>query len=451
MTTPTRLFDPLFTTQEMGEIFSDRARLQGMLDFEAALARAEARLGVIPVAAATAIAAQCRSEWFDIKALAQATASAGNAAIPLVKELTELVGQANEEAARYVHWGATSQDVIDSGLVLQLRSALECVERDLFRLSAALAQIAEVHKHTALAGRTWLQQATPVTLGLKAAGWLSAIERHRARLTELRPRLLAIQFGGAAGTLASLGERGLEVAAVLAEELRLASPALPWHAQRDGIAEVATTFGLLVGTLGKMARDISLLMQTEVGEAFEPSTAGRGGSSTMPHKRNPVGSAVVLAAALRVPALVSVMLCAMVQEHERGLGGWHAEWETLPEICRLTAGALAQSLHIMENLQVDAERMAENLAATHGLILAEALTMALAQHIGRLPAHQLIEQACDKALHTGRHLRDVLTEEAQVLKHLTDADLDRLLDPNNYTGMAAQMVDRVLVERFDKR
>jgi 3-carboxy-cis,cis-muconate cycloisomerase len=451
MTTPTRLFDALFTTREMGGIFSDRARLQGMLDFEAALARAEARLGVIPVAAATAIAAQCRSELFNIETLAQATASAGNAAIPLVKELTALVGQANEEAARCVHWGATSQDAIDSGLVLQLRSALECVERDLVRLSAALAQIAEAHKRTALAGRTWLQQATPISLGLKAAGWLSAIERHRARLTELRPRLLAIQFGGAAGTLASLGERGLEVAAVLAEELRLAAPALPWHTQRDRIAEVATTFGLLVGTLGKMARDISLLMQTEVGEAFEPSAAGRGGSSTMPHKRNPVGSAVVLAAALRVPALVSVMLSSMVQEHERGLGGWHAEWETLPEICRLTAGALEQTLQIMENLQVDAGRMAENLAATHGLILAEALTMALAQHIGRLPAHQLIEQACGKALNTRRHLRDVLAEEAQVLEHLSDADLDRLLDPSNYTGMAGQMVDRVLAERFDKR
>jgi 3-carboxy-cis,cis-muconate cycloisomerase len=447
----TRLLDSLFTTAAMAGIFSERSRLQGMLDFEAALARAESRLGIIPVSVALTIETKCRIELFDIEMLTRSTAAAGNAAIPLLQELTALVEKEDEEAAGYVHWGATSQDAIDTGLILQLRSAFELIERDLLRLSAALAQLANAHKRTPLAGRTWLQQATPVAFGLKAAGWLSAIERQRVRLAELRPRLLVIQFGGAAGTLASLGDEGLDIAAALAQELRLALPDLPWHTQRDRIAEAATSCGLLVGSLGKMARDISLMMQTEVGEAFEPTAPDRGGSSTMPHKRNPVSCAIVLAAAIRVPALVSTMLSAMVQEHERGLGGWHAEWETLPEICRLTAGALAQITQVMEGLEIDPARMAENLNATHGLILAEAVSTALAAHIGRLPAHDLIARACRLATSSGRQLRDVLAEDAQVREHLGEADLDRLLDPNNYAGMAEKMVDRVLAARSNKR
>ena len=267
---------------------------------------------------------------------------------------------------------------------------------------------------TVLAGRTWLQQATPVTFGLKAAGALSAVERHRARLRELRPRVLALQFGGASGTLAALGADGLKVAAALADQLKLALPDVPWHAHRDRVAEVATALGLLVGTLGKIARDVSLLMQTEVGEAFEPAAAGKGGSSTMPHKRNPVGCATILAAAIRVPGLVSVMLTAMVQEHERGLGDWHAEWDTLPEICCLAAGALAQLAQVLEGLELDPARMAANLEATRGLVLAEAVTMALGGKIGRLPAHHLVEGACRRAAAEDRHLRDVLEADAEV-------------------------------------
>ncbi len=333
--TSTQLLDPLFTTDRMRAVFSDRGRLQGMLDFEAALARAEARAGVIPAAAAAPIAAQCRAEAFDIGELARGSALAGNTAIPLVKALTALVAKGDEAASRFVHWGATSQDAMDTGLVLQLRDALDLLDADLSRLSGVLAGLADEHKRTVLAGRTWLQQATPVTLGLKAAGALSAVERHRARLRELRPRLLVVQFGGASGTLAALGADGLKVAAALAEELKLGLPDVPWHAQRDRVAEVATALGLLVGTLGKVARDISLLMQTEVGEAFEPAAAGKGGSSTMPHKRNPVGCAAILAAAIRVPGLVSVMLTAMVQEHERGPGRLargvgHAAGDLLP-------------------------------------------------------------------------------------------------------------------------
>ena len=431
----------------MREIFSDRGRLQGMLDFEAALARAEARLGVIPKAAAPPIEAQCQEKLFDIDALAPAAALAGNTAIPMVKALTALVGKKDKEAAGYVHWGATSQDAMDTGLVLQLRSAFDLIDADLERLADALARLAKKHKRTPMAGRTWLQQALPITLGLKAAGALSAVERHRMRLNKLRAHGLVIQFGGAAGTLASLGERGLEIAKALAAELKLGDPDIPWHAHRDRIAEVATTLGLLVGTLGKIAQDIALMMQSEVGEAFEPAAPGRGGSSTMPHKRNPVGCAVVLAAATKVPALVSVMLAAMVQEHERGLGNWHAEWETLPEICMLCAGALGQIVQMIEGLEIDAARMRDNLDATHGLIMAEAVCAALAPKLGREAAHALIEAACCRAMEQNKSLRDVLAKDARVGKLLAAADIDRLVDPAHYLGAAEQLVDRVLASR----
>jgi 3-carboxy-cis,cis-muconate cycloisomerase len=442
-----RLFDPLFTTERMREIFSDHGRVQAMLEFEAALARGQANVGVIPAAAATAIAAQCRAERFDIEALAAAATQAGNSAIPLVKALTALVAATDADAARHVHWGATSQDAMDTGLVLQIRSALNAIDADLERLSVALATLARAHASTVLAGRTWLQQGPPVTLGLKAAGFLSAIERHRERLAELRSRVLTLQFGGAVGTLGALGERGLDVATALGAELQLTVPDVPWHTQRDRVAEVATTLGLLVGTLGKLARDVSLLMQTEVGEASEPSAVGRGGSSTMPHKRNPVGSAVILAAAARVPALVSVMLSAMVQEHERGLGGWHAEWETLPDICTLAAGALAQALAIVGGLQIDPARMAANLDLTHGLILAEAVAAALGEKLGKAQAHAIVEEGSAEAISAQRPLGDVLAADARVAAHLSARDLGRLLEPRNYLGLAKPLIERALAAR----
>jgi 3-carboxy-cis,cis-muconate cycloisomerase len=444
-----RLLDALFTTEKMREIFSDRGRLQGMLEFEAALARAEARAGMISAAAAKAIAAQCRAERFDIDALASGTALAGNPAIPLVRELTDRVASSDSEAARFVHWGATSQDAMDTGLVLQLREALDAIEADLARLASALASLARKHARTPLAGRTWLQQGPPVTLGLKAAGWLDAIERHRERIARARSSIATVQFGGAVGTLAALGDRGASVAEALAAELKLALPDLPWHAQRDRVGEVATALGLLTGTLGKIACDVSLLAQTEVAEALEPSAPGRGGSSTMPHKRNPVGSAVILAAAGRVPSLVATMLVAMVQEHERGLGGWHAEWETLPEICMLNAGALARAIEIVEGLQVDAKKMAADLEVTHGLVMAEAVSMALAEHLGRRSAHELVEKACALAVREKKHLREVLAADTRVTKHLSKAELDRALDPARYTGQAEAFVARVLASRAD--
>jgi len=443
------LFDHLFRSEEAEKIFSSRACLQGMLDFEAALARAEARAGVIPSSAATAIAAKCKAELFDGAALADGAKLAGNLAMPLVKALTAAVAHTDRDAARYVHWGATSQDAIDTGLVLRLREALKSITRDLDRLATGLSKLAAKHRSTIVVGRTWMQQALPTTFGAKVAGWLDALGRHGERLQQTQRRALVLQFGGAVGTRAALGERGSEVAKNLAEELRLESPELPWHSHRDRVTEVATTLGLCVGTLGKIARDIALHAQTEIGEVFEPSGQGRGGSSTMPHKRNPVTSAVVLSAATRVPGLVSTMLSAMPQEQERGLGGWHAEWETLGDIVRLTAGALQQMAETAPRLEIDAERMKQNLEVTRGLIYAEAVTMALAKEIGKAEAHQLVEAASGRAIKQKRHFREILSDDSQISKHISKGALAELFDPHNYLGEAEAYVDRIVARAMN--
>lgn len=438
------LLDPLFRSQPVEKVFSNRASLQAMLDFEAALARAEARAGYIPAPAAPAIEAKCRAELYDMTALARAAASDGNLSIPLVRQLTFLVAQKDKEAARYVHWGATSQDTIDTGRILQLRQALTLVSTDLDHLAIAVASLAHKNRATLIAGRTWMLHALPTTFGLIAAGWLDAIDRHRSRLEETKHRCLVLQFGGAVGTLAALGSRGLDIAKNLAKELQLPLPDLPWHSHRDRLAEIATTMGLFAGTLGKIARDVALHTQTEVAEVFEPSSGGRGGSSTLPHKRNPVTSAVVLSAAVRVPALVATMLTAMVQEQERGLGGWHAEWETLPEIVRLTAGSLHQLTSVLLELGLDTMRMRKNLDATRGLIYAEAVTMALGEKMARSDAYELVRAACQKAESERRELRVVLAQDAIIKAHLSEADLERLFAPANYLGAADQFIERVL-------
>lgn len=439
-----QLFDAYFKQPQMSEIFSDHGRLQGMLDFEAALARAEASTGLIPAEVVEDIQAGCRAELFDFAELAVAIGNAGNSAIPLVKALGKKIAARNPAAERYVHMGATSQDVMDSGLVLQLREAIVLLERDLAELAESLARQAQRYAVTPLAGRTWLQQATPVTLGMKIAGWLGAITRHRQRLQELKPRLLSLQFGGASGTLAALGAQALPVAEALAHELQLSLPEQPWHTQRDRLVEFASWLGLIAGSLGKMGRDISLLMQTEVGEVFEPAAAGKGGSSTMPHKRNPVGAAVMISASVRAPGLVATMFAAMPQEHERSLGLWHAEWETLPELCCLVSGSLQQALQVIPALEVNAEQMLTNLDSTRGLVLAEAVSIALAQRIGRDAAHHLIEQSCRQAVQQGLHLREVLGADPQVSAELSAAELDHLLDPANYLGLAQQWVERAV-------
>jgi 3-carboxy-cis,cis-muconate cycloisomerase len=442
--------DTLFTTEAMRALFAPRAQLQRMLDVEAALARAEAAVGVIPASAATVIAQHCDAGAYDDAALRAAAWDAGNLAIPLVAALTRSVGGKDAKAKGFVHWGATSQDILDTALVLQLRDALALLAQDLDRLATALEQQVAQHRDAVVAGRTWLQQAAPTTLGLKLAGVLDAVHRHQQRLAATRAQVATIQFGGAAGTLASLGVHAVAVEAALAAELHLAVPAAPWHTQRDRLCEVATTAGLLVATLGKLARDLSLLAQTEVGEAFEPVAPGRGGSSTLPQKRNPVAAAITLAAATRVPPLVATMLAAAVQEHERGLGNWPAEWETLPQILLLTAGALDAMADAVDGLEVDPARMRRNLDVTHGQLMAEAIQMALAPAMGKSAAHEHVAAACREAALQQRELRAVLAADAKVHAVLDDAALDRLFDPAGYVGMSDQFIDRVLAHSATK-
>ncbi|NKF23753.1 3-carboxy-cis,cis-muconate cycloisomerase [Solimonas marina] len=427
-------------------LLGDARRLDAMLAFEAALARAQSRCGLVPTSALAPIAAACDARHYDVAALGDAARLAGNLAIPLIKALTAEVKAHDADAARWVHWGATSQDVIDTGLVLQLRDVFDHVDAALARMIETLAALTRTHRRSVMAGRTWLQQAVPTTFGLKTAGWLDALLRHRARLHELRPRVLVLQFGGAAGTLASLGEHADAVSRALAAELQLGAAALPWHTQRDRIVEVGAWFGLLAGTLGKIARDLSLMMQTEVAEVFEPAGAGRGGSSAMPHKRNPVGCAVALAAAIRTPHLVATLYSAMAQEHERGLGNWPAEWETLPELIGLTGGSLAAMQDVLAGLDVDTARMRRNLDATHGLLFAERASMKLAEALGKSTAHHLVEQASKRVLAEQRPLRAVLGDDPQVAALLDDAALAALFDPLTTLGDNDAFIDRVLAD-----
>ncbi len=439
-----RLTRAMSSSEGMSQIFSPLNTVQRMLDVEAALAKALADAGVIPQPTVPAIVATCSAANIDLEALAHEAGSAGNLAIPLVRQLTARVAARDAEAARHVHWGATSQDVIDTGMVLQLREALQWIAVELAELADALAGLVHRYRATPMMGRTWMQQALPITFGLKAAGWLDAVLRHQDRIALLSKRITVVQFGGAAGSLASLHDQGLAVAHALASHLELELPAVPWHGHRDRVAEVATTLGLLTGTLGKIARDMSLQMQTEIAELSELVAQGRGGSSTMPHKRNPVGCAAVLAASQRVPALVSTMLCAMVQEHERALGGWQAEWDTLPEIAELSGAALTQLRNVVEGLQVSEARMRANIDLTQGLVMAESVSLALGRHIGRAAAHELVEAACTQALSTSSTLRDVLQSDARVMQYFSAEALAALLDPAHYLGEALAFSDRVL-------
>ncbi|CAJ0807821.1 MULTISPECIES: 3-carboxy-cis,cis-muconate cycloisomerase [Ralstonia] len=443
------LFDRAFSTPAMLAVWSDGAIVRAMLEVEAALARAEGAVGVIPVEAVAPICAVCAKAKLDLEALGDAAASAGNLAIPLVKQLTAAVAQHDENAARYVHWGATSQDIIDTGLMLQWKQSVELIDADLQKLADGLAALAQRHRNTPMVARTWLQQALPTTFGRKVAGWLEAVHRAQDRFAALRTHVPVLQFGGAAGTLASLGEHGRAVAQALAHELDLPLSALSWHGEQDRVADIGATLALLTGTLGHFARDLSLMMQTEVGEVAEPSGAGKGGSSTMPHKRNPVGCAAVLAAATRMPGLASTLLSALPQEHERALGGWQAQWATLREMACLAAGALDRMREVIEGLHVDAARMRANLGLTHGLILGEAVMLALGADLGRLQAHHVVEAASRRAVQDNRTLRDVLAEAPDVLRiwgSATPQRLDALLDPTHYLGDAGAAVDRVLAE-----
>ena len=434
----------LVGTEAMRAVFADQQRIQRWLDVESALAKVEARLGIIPQAAADEIARNCRQERIDMTALGAQTERAGTPIVGLVRQLIALCG---EPHGQYCHWGATSQDIIDTATALQMREALALIDADLAAIAATLAALARRYRDTPMAGRSYLQHAAPISFGYKMACLLSAVERHRARLAELRPRVLAGQFGGAVGTLASLAGRGLEVRAALMRELGLSEPDIAWHTQRDRIAEVGCFLGLATGTLAKLATDVKLMMQTEVGEVAEPYTAGRGASSAMPQKRNPVASVYIEACATVVSQHAALLLGAMAADHERSSGAWQVEWIVLPEAFVLTAGALAHSRALLEGLQIDVERMRENLDLTHGLIAAEAVTMALAPHLGRERAHQLVTELCRQALEQKRDLLDLLAATSEVAAHLDRAALARLCDPANGLGLAGAMVDRVLAGR----
>ncbi len=438
------LLAPMLSSAAMRAVCDDVACLQHMLDFEAALARAEAAIGVIPASAAGPIAQACTAGSFDLAALAEAATRSGNLAIPLVKALTAGVARADADAARYVHWGATSQDVIDTATMLTLRAGIEALLGDIDRAIAGFAGLAKQHRDTAVVARTWLQHALPMPFGLKLAEYAAALHRSRRRLRRLRSEGLALQFGGAAGTLAALGDKGILVAERLAQELELPLPEAPWHTHRDRIAEAASVFAIVAGTCGKIARDVQLMMQTDVAEAFEPSGEGRGGSSTMPHKRNPVATASALAAATMAPNLAATIFAAQVQDHERSAGPWHAEWPTLPMLLLVTSGALAATVDIAEGLEVDAARMRVNLDATHGLIMAEPVTFALAEKIGKGEAHHLVEAASKKAAAEKKDLRDVLAGDSKITPHLGADKLTQLFEPMAYQGVSQALIERLL-------
>jgi len=433
---PARLIESLATTEPLAELFSDQSVLQAMLDFEVALAWAEARVGVVPPAAAEHIAAVAKADAFDMVALAHAMFRAATAAIPVVKALTEKVRARNPEAARYVHWGATSQDVADTALILLLKRARPLLENDISRLETALAKLSDQHKNTVMLGRTLMQAAPPVTFGLKAAGWFAALHRSRARMDAAFGEALIVQLGGATGTLAALGEKGVAVAQELAKELGLACPEAPWHTHRDRLATLVCSCGVLTGTLGKMARDVSLLMQSEVAEAAEPGGDGRGGSSTMPHKRNPAGSTLALAAAQRVPGLVATFLSAMVQEHERAVGGWQSEWPVIASVIQLTGLAAASMAEVAEGLTVDGQRMRANIDATKGVIFAERAMILLGSKLGRDVAHKVLEEATRTSVTQGRHLAEVLAEMPEITSHIDRVALRQLEMPEQYLGSA---------------
>jgi 3-carboxy-cis,cis-muconate cycloisomerase len=438
------LLAPMLSSGPMRRICDDTTTLQHMLDFEAALARAEAAAGVIPGHVVESIAKACNAESFDLAQLADAATRSGNLAIPMVKALTAAVAKVDAEAARYVHWGATSQDVIDTATMLSLRAGIDALLADLDRAIKGFAALARKHRHTAVVGRTWLQHALPIPFGLKLAEYAAALHRSKLRVTRLREGTLALQFGGAAGTLAALGDKGLAVSDALARELGLRLPEAPWHTHRDRVAEAASVFAIIAGSCGKIARDTSLMMQTDVGEAFEPAGEGRGGSSTMPHKRNPVAAASALGAATMAPNLAATIFAAQVQDHERSAGPWHAEWPTLPALMLVTSGALAAIVDLAEGLEVDTARMRDNLETTHGLIMAEAVAFALAEKIGKADAHHLVEAASKKAVADKKHLRDVLMSDSKVTAQLGADKIAALFEPMAYQGASQALIDRLL-------
>lgn len=445
------LFDGVLAAGPVRELVTDRAWAQAMLDFEAALAAAQAEVGLIPDAHASAIAAACRVDEYDLADLGRRAAGIGNPAGPLVRALTARVEALDAEAARQVHLGATSQDVVDTAAMLIANRALAALDTDLARCAELLARLAEEHVNTVQAGRSLLQQAIPVTFGFTAAGWLSTVDQVAERLAAVRAQRLAAQFGGATGTLASLGEHGPAVLAILAKRLELAVPTLPWHTDRTRIAELAGALGEACGAVAGIARDITLLAQTEVAEVSERGPAGSGGSSTMPHKRNPVAAVAAIAGARQAPGLVATLLGAMDHEHQRAAGAWHAEWRPLTELLRSTGSAVSWLATSLERLRVDPGRMRANLDATGGLPLAERVVSELAGTVGRLAAHDAVTACCQRAVADGTDLTELLAADPVVGGRLSADRIAELLDPAGYLGSAAIFVERALAKHRVER
>ena len=435
------IFCDIFSTPQMRRIFSDEARTGYCLEIEAALARAQARLGVIPETAAHEIVHQCRIENIDFARLKKQTERIGYPILGIVQQIVDLCADGLGE---WCHWGATTQDITDTAAILQIRAALELVEKDMDAIAGPLGDLSRRYRDTPMAGRSNLQQAVPLTFGFKTAALLAAMQRHRERLAQLRPRVLVGEFGGAVGTLASLGGSGLEVQAELMRELGLGQPDIAWHTVRDGIGEVACFLGLLTGTLGKISMDVKLLMQTEVAEVYEPFHEGRGSSSTMPQKRNPISCLYIHATTALVRQHVAALLEAAVADHERSTGPWQIEWIALPEIFLLASGALAQTKLMLTGLEVDADRMRANLDLTRGAIVSEAVMMGLGPHLGRQRAHDLVYDICRKVAASGEPLVEVLARDRDVSRHLTRAQLEKMCDPSAYLGLAGEMIDKVL-------
>lgn len=438
------LFRPIFVPDEFREAVSGHAWLQAMLDAEGALAVAGARVGEIPPGAAEVIVSRCDADLFDPEAFGRKGRAAGNPVPPLVRALTAAVAEVSEDASRHVHKGATSQDITDTAAMLVTRRALDLILAELDGAAAACARLAETHRDTVMPGRTLLQQALPTTFGLKAAGWLVSVMEARRSMRDVRVGGLAAQLGGAAGTLASLGESGAAVLREFALELGLPEPVVPWHTDRTRISGVADALSLVAGVLGKIAQDVILLAQTEVGEVAEPAGEGRGGSSTLPHKRNPILSVTAAASVRRVRDISRTLSASMVQEHERAAGAWHSEWEALSDALALTGGAAAAVREVTEGLQVHPDRMRENLEITRGLLLSENVTTVAARKLGRLKAHDLVEAAAHRALDEGKSLREALLEDTELREVLSEGEIDTALDPARYLGSAGEFVDRAL-------
>ena len=468
------MYQNLFYDKEINHLFEDKATINYLLQFEIALAQAQALHNVIPMEAAKAIEAVCLVENIDLENLILDVRLGANTPIPLVKQLTTLLKRQNTEGssdfgfrisdvgnvspnpksdiqnptsnvgAKFIHFGATSQDVVDTATMLQVRDAVLIMDKNVAVLIQQLVFLIENHRHTLMIGRSFMQQAKPITFGFKVATWLDGLLRSKKRLENLLNTHFTLQLGGAVGNLSSVTDKGWEVIQSMSKILDLKDPSVSWHTQRDRFVEIWTTLGILVGTISKIAKDISLMMQTEIAEVYEPSGAGKGGSSTMPHKRNPVSCIAILAIAQRMPPLVSTMLASMTQDHERATGAWHAEWETLADIVKLSGGAVLQAVEMTDGLEVNTDKMLENLDCTEGLIFAENVSLALSAKIGKAAAHHAVEAACKTAVSTKKHLKTVLKSDKSVAQCLSSEELKACFDPKNSLGLCDVFIDKVL-------